>query len=62
MKKLWRWVKKDPKTTLSGLLSALAAYALIDYNYKEAPITFKIAQWALSIGLLTNGVVAKDAE
>jgi hypothetical protein len=62
MRKLWHRLSKDPKTTISGIISGLAAYALIDYNYKDAPITFKIAQWAFSIGLVTNGVVAKDAD
>jgi hypothetical protein len=55
-------LKKNWKTTLTGFISAIAAYWVIDYNLGDAPITFKIGQWLITIGLATNGVVAKDAE
>ena len=55
-------LRKNWKTTLSGLISAIAAYWVIDYNLRDAPITFKIGQWLITIGLATNGVVAKDAD
>ena len=50
------------KTTLSGLISAIAAYWVIDYTLGGVPHTYKLAQWAIAIGLATNGVVAKDAD
>jgi len=56
------YLGKNWKTTLSGLISAIAAYWVIDYNLGDAPVTFKIGQWLITIGLATNGVVAKDAE
>jgi hypothetical protein len=56
------YLRKNWKTTLSGLISAIAAYWVIDYTLGEAPHTFKIAQWLITIGLATNGVVAKDAD
>jgi hypothetical protein len=59
---LQTYLTKNPKTTLSGLISAIAAYWVIDYTLEEAPHTFKIAQWLITIGLATNGVVAKDAD
>lgn len=56
------YLRKNWKTTLSGLISAIAAYWVIDYNLGEVPLTFKIAQWLITIGLAANGVVAKDAD
>jgi hypothetical protein len=53
---------KNWKTTLSGLFTAIAAYWVIDYTLGEAPLTFKVAQWLITIGLATNGAVAKDAD
>ncbi len=57
-----RTLTKNWKTTVSGLVSAIAAYWMIDYTLGEVPHTYKLAQWAFTIGLATNGVVAKDAE
>jgi hypothetical protein len=59
---LQTYLTKNWKTTLSGLISAIAAYWVIDYTLGEAPHTFKVAQWLITIGLATNGVVAKDAD
>jgi len=61
-RRLQTYLTKNWKTTLSGLISAIAAYWVIDYTSGEAPYTFKIAQWLITIGLATNGAVAKDAE
>jgi hypothetical protein len=61
-RKLQTCLTKNWKTTLSGLISAIAAYWVIDYTLGEVPHTYKLAQWAITIGLATNGVVAKDAD
>ena len=61
-RKLQTCLTKNWKTTLSGLISAIAAYWVIDYTLGEAPHTYKLAQWAITIGLAANGVVAKDAD
>lgn len=56
------FLKKNWKTTLSGLISAIAAYWTIDYNLGDAPLTYKLAQWTVAIGLTTGGLAAKDAD
>ena len=56
------YLRKNWKTTLSGLISAIAVYWTIDHTLGDAPLTYKVAQWAITIGLAANGVVAKDAD
>ena len=55
-------LRKNWKTTISGLISAIAAYWIIDHTLGDAPLTYKLAQWAITIGLAANGVAAKDAD
>lgn len=50
------------KTTLGGILSAAASYAVIDYTLQNAPTTYKLAQWFLAGGLAILGVYAKDSK
>ena len=53
---------KNWKTTLSGLISAIATYWIVDYNLGDAPVRYKIAQWTVAIGLTAGGLAAKDAD
>jgi hypothetical protein len=53
---------KNWKTTLSGFVTAIATYWVIDYTLGEAPLQAKIAQWVIAMGLVTSGAVAKDAD
>ena len=56
------YLKKNWKTTLSGLISAIAAYLVIDYNLGDVPFKYKLAQWTVAIGLTAGGLAAKDAD
>jgi hypothetical protein len=44
------YLRKNWKTTISGLISAIAAYWIIDHTLRDAPLTYKLAQWAITIG------------
>ena len=56
------YLRKNWKTTLTGLISAIACYFFIDHTLGDVPLTYKFAQWAFMIGIATNGAVAKDAD
>jgi hypothetical protein len=59
---LQTYLRKNWKTTLSGLISAIAAYWTIDYRLGDAPLKYKLAQWTVAIGVTSFGLAAKDAD
>jgi hypothetical protein len=51
---------KNWRTTLSGLVGAIASYVIFESSLSDKPVHFKIAAFVFSGGLACLGINAQD--
>lgn len=53
---------KNIKTTLSGVITAVASFIILNEQFKDFPIHYRVASFLMSGGLASLGILARDAD